>query len=185
MEAYSVNNALFILDRNYRKLELFLAIIAGIIVIAMVMIQSSSIISRLLFSAPFDITFDLIRLLFIASLFLGVSYVQSLKGHVGIEIVIEKFPKIVQKYTAIFGYLLAIFIIGLISWQTLLVALESFNTKDYTMGLAHIQFWPFKLSVSLGLFVLLGRLVIDLALNIFAYEDRNKNMVIFEEEEGL
>lgn len=185
MEAYNVNNALFMLDRNYRKLELFLAIIAGIIVMVMVMIQSFSIISRLLFSAPFDITFDSIRLLFIASLFLGISYVQSLRGHVGIEIIIEKCPKAVQKYTAIFGSLLAIFIIGFMSWQTLLVAIESFTTKDYTMGLAHIQLWPFKMSISLGLFVLLGRLVIDLALNIFAYEDRDKNVVISEEEEGL
>lgn len=176
-------NGILIVDKYLKKVEYFLAIIAGSFVLFLMGLITLDVITRYFFHSALPGTYELVKLMIVAIVFLGVPYVQSIKGNISIDILTTKFSERVQRNLDLMGCLIGIFIIGLITWQTGIEAWKSFVTQDYTMGLIHFPQWPSKLSVTVGMTLLLIRLCLDSIFYFFGIKFEGQEEV--ETEHGL
>lgn len=159
--------ALRTFDHYLRKLEYFLAIVAGIISILLMTLVTVDVILRNVLNMSIPGTFELVQLSFIGVVFLAIPYVQAIKGHINIDIATRGLPKSFQRGLDVMGCLIGLVVIVFITWQTGLEAWTSFVSGDYTMGIVQIPLWPSKLSIVLGMFFLSIRLSLDTLLYLF------------------
>jgi TRAP-type C4-dicarboxylate transport system permease small subunit len=90
---------------------------------------------------------------------LGVAYTQQVKGHVRVTMLIWRLPEKVAVVLDSFTTLLSMFIILILAWQGLIVALETTRVSD----MLRIAQQPFRFLVSIAGFFLFLELSIDLA----------------------
>lgn len=155
-------------NEQYMKLERCLAVLAGLILLFIMLLQMFNVSMRFFIEQPLASTFEMVRLLFLTSVFLGVSYVQGKKGHIRIEILTSKLSSRKQNSLEFFGLLMSLFIVAVIAWESGKDAWQAYLTKDYTMGVTPIPLWPAKASVPFGLTVLFFRLLLDFMLLLTA-----------------
>lgn len=156
------------LNAQYMKFERYLAVLAGVILLFTMGLQTVSVFMRFVMEQPLASAFEIVRLLFLTSVFLGVSYVQGKKGHIRIEILTNKFPPRLQFFFEFLGLLIAIFVTAIIMWQSGKNAWHAFVTMDHTMGIVQIPLWPAKASIPFGLLVLWIRLLLDFMILLTA-----------------
>ena len=159
-------------DRKLKKIELFLAVLAGIIALILMVLITLDVILRFFFNSSIPGSFEIVTLSFIGVVFLGLPYVQSVKGNINIDIFTRKLSTKTQRILDIIGFILGLLVIVLLTWQTGVESWKSFISNDYTMGLVHIPYWPSKFMITLGLSFLTVRLLIDTLLFIFT-DDAN------------
>lgn len=131
-------------DAGLRKLELVLVWISGAIILFMMTLISIDVLLRYVFNSPLKGGFELIQFLFIGVVFFGISYVQGVKGHIQIDIGTKWMSPKLLKLLDIIGYIIAIFIVSIIVYQTGVEAWRSFVSGDYSMGIIQYPLWPSK-----------------------------------------
>lgn len=127
---------------------------------------SGDVLSKILLGSSIKGAFEISEILFIFIVYLSISYLQSLKEHVALEIATTWLPEKIQKGLDTFGILLGIFIMGIVAWQTSLVALDSIKRSEISMAIINIPLWPGKLVVFLGFGLLFVRLTLDACRSI-------------------
>ena len=150
-----------LLEKVQLVTERAMMVIAGAIVMLMMVLITIDVVCRKL-SLSFSGVYETIQILTVAVVFLGISYVQKMKGHIFIEIATTKLPLKWQQILDCIGYLIGIFICGIITWQSLLVAWESVLIWEYAAGVVQIPIWPAKLIVAIGFLFMTLRLMLDL-----------------------
>ena len=161
-----MKKSILALDKYLFKVEIFAALLAGAIVMAMMLFVTADVIMRTFFEKPIQGTYDIVRFMFIGCVFMAAPYVQRIKGHINIEIVTDKLSPKVNRLFAVIGYLLAIYVVGILVWQTGLEARDTWIVQEYTMGILRVPLWPAKSVITLGMAMLLVRLVVDLVKEI-------------------
>lgn len=149
------------LDKNLHKLETFFAIASGALVIVVMLLIVSDVFLRYFFNSPLPGTLELVQFLFVGVVFLGVAYVQAIKGHIFIEIGGGKLSPLAARLLALFGHVFSIFIVAIMAWRTGIDLWRTFEAKDYSMGIIHFPIWPSKFALTFGLVLLLVRLAVD------------------------
>jgi len=157
-----MKNILLHIERYLNILEKVLAYISLAIASIVMLMITADVMMRYLFRKPIIGVFELSEFAMVGIVFLGVAYVQSIKGHVNVPILIEKLSPKTQASLTIFGYLLGFASLSIITWASASATWTAFVTGDYAMGIIHFPTWPAKLSVPLGLSVLNIRLIIDI-----------------------
>lgn len=159
-------NRLYSIDKNLRKVEYALALLSGIITVILMLIVTLDVLLRNLFNKAFPGSYELVILLFLGIVFLAIPFVQSVKGHISIDIVTSSLPKFIQRTLDILALIASLAITVIIAWQTGIEFWKSFVSNDYTMGLVEYPIWPAKLSIAIGMGFLTLRLLIDFLLSI-------------------
>lgn len=118
---------------------------------------------RYLFSKPIMWNFDLQTVLVVVVVFLGIGYVQNLRRHVNVDILLNTLSETNQLWFQFFTDILFLCFSALVAWQAGLFAHEAFVLDDYLDGIARIPLWPAKGSMALGACFL----TLTLILNIF------------------
>lgn len=147
---------------GYRGVENTFSRIATGIIMLMMFLTTADVAGRYLFNSPVIGAYEISSMMLVGVVFLGLAYVQSKKGHVKVEAATFWMPKRVQIALDIFGGLVGLVIMGLLTWRSGIVFWEAWVLQDYSMGLIHIPLWPGKLMVPLGTGLLCLRLVSDI-----------------------
>jgi TRAP-type transport system small permease protein len=159
---------LFKIDEKFKKVEYIMLIIAGFLVFISMFLIAFNIIARNLFNQPFAGTYEIVVNLFAALVSIGFSYVQGQKENIKVEIITDQLPEGFVKFIDIFGYLMGLFVIGVIAWQSGLHAWASFVHQDYSANsLLQLPTWPTKAFITLGTLMLSLRLLIDILIILF------------------
>lgn len=147
------------------KLQIFveraMMVVAGIVVMLMMMFITIDVVCRKL-SISFPGIYETVQILTVAVVFLGIAYVQKVKGHIFIEVATTKLPLKVQRGLDFLGYVIGVFICGVITWQSVVVAWESIAILEYAAGVIRIPVWPAKLIVAVGFLFMTTRLLFDM-----------------------
>lgn len=150
-----------ILERLQIRIEQAMMVIAGAIVMLMMILITIDVICRKL-SVSFPGIYETVQILTVAIVFLSIAYVQKTKGHIFIEIATTKFPLKVQRGLDFLGYVIGLFICGIITWQSILTAWESIAIFEYAAGVIQIPIWPAKMIVAIGFLLMTTRLLFDI-----------------------
>lgn len=148
---------------NYRVSQLF-AVISGTAVLAMMLLIVTNGIKRT-FSDPIMGTTEIVGWLAAISISFALGYTQIHRGHVDIDLLVIKFPEMVQKALRIIVSFLSLGFFAIVGWQMIQYAftLSSNNNVSQTLG---VIFYPFVILSAIGfivfVFVLLNDFIMEL-----------------------
>lgn len=148
--------------------ERWLSIIGGLIVVALMLVSTLDVAMRYLFNSPIDGAYELAEFMLVGMVYLGIAYIQSFKGHVRVDVFVNRVGIRGELLLSIFGNLVGLVAFVLVTWQTGSLALVAWQTGDYSSGLVHLPMWPSKLIIPFGTGLLCLRLLTDLLSDLGA-----------------
>ena len=146
---------LFAVDR-------FFADMAGVALVAMMLITVGSIIGRFLFSMPVPDVEAIAEMLQVAVVFLALAYTQVRGEHVAVTLFTDHLPAPAKRRILIFGHLIGIAAFGILTYALFAGALRAYTTGDAYFGVNQIVTWPARAVAVVGLLAFILRLCIGL-----------------------
>lgn len=155
---------LSLLDRLFFKFESFLNFIGGLAIFLLVLLATTNVLGRWLFSLPVDGYIDWVEQFMAFIAFLGIAYTKRMGGHIRMDILIShlhgRFLWFVEMISAVLMLLVTLVLI----YGSYLHFWRAYSIGDSSLDI-HLPTWPAKLVVPFALTVLALRLV----LQIWAY----------------
>ena len=110
--------------------------------------------------------YNLAELIMVGIVFLSLAYAQKQRGHVRMEVVVDRLREKAQQLTEIAAFFLSLAICALIFYQSILEALLAVDINLITSGIVQWPAWPFKIVVAFGFFLFCIRIGIQLTQQI-------------------
>ena len=146
------------------------ASVAGVVLLALMLLTTVDVAGRYLFNAPIIGVFDLTHFTVLIITFLGLAYCGYQGGHIAIELLSDKLPpapaRVLKKIVNGVGCLLFL----VIAWRSAVQSIDVWEFKESSQLLS-IPFYPFYWMVSFGsaLFAWV------MALRVFIPEPEDEN----------
>jgi TRAP-type C4-dicarboxylate transport system permease small subunit len=149
--------------------NVYVSVVGMSLLIPLMLLTTGDVIGRKFFK-PIPGTFELSEYILATFILLGAAYTQQVKGHVGVDFVTSRLSLRNRAVCEIITTVLSLFIIAIVIWQGFL---EGFREKIVS-DMLRIPQYPFRLLVSIGGFLLLLELLIDLINSIGKLAGREK-----------
>ena len=159
-----------IIEKSANLIARWLNWLAGLAVVAVMIIVCINVLGRGIFGMPLKGTVDIVSLLGVLVIGGAISYTQVLKGHIRITLLIEKLPVKARNILTALVDLVGVVLFGIVSWQTILFAIGTYENGELSEVLK-LPITPFAFIVSAGCISLTLVLFVDL-INVFTR--RNK-----------
>ncbi len=154
--------------RFFKRIEAAMASIATVCLFLMTAVVAADVFMRYVFSAPLAWTHDLVGLYLVSTSFAFVlSSTFSSHGHMGIDILTRRLPRIGRRYAELLVNALAIIMFALIAWVMFERAWESYAAREVLAGLYAWPTWPPAFVLASGSTLLVLRLMIRILELIF------------------
>jgi len=148
------------LEKISSLLNQLLLWVAGITLVGMVLLTCSNIFLRV-FWVPVKGTYELMGFFGAIVTAFALGYTQIKRGHVGIDLLVNRFSKKIQRTLNGTNYFICMIFFALAGWQLAKWAATLWKTGEVTETL-RIIFYPFTLAVALGCIILALVLLVDL-----------------------
>lgn len=175
MPSLREGSGLGILDRLLDRIERALSFLAGIVLLAMGLLITASVLAReqIGITLPDDIL--LVGLAMVAVVCLPLAHVQRDRGQIAVTVITDRLPPAVGRVGRIAGNLLGALLFGSIALLTAQAVPEAFAENHYYDGQLSVPVWPVKtvFGIGMGLFAL--RLALCAAGDIVTFRNPPKN----------
>ncbi len=148
-------------DEGFHQFEKFLALIASLVIMAVMLIGVFQVVGRKLLSFPVPGYVDVIEMVMTVFAFIAIAYTQRLGGHVRMEIILGRFKGRLLYFCEIIGTAVAIVIVAILMYFGYEHFLRAWEIGDSTIDI-ELPIWPSKLLVPFAFALLLVRLTIQL-----------------------
>lgn len=128
----------------------------------MMSLTTVDVILRYIFNSPIPGVYTLCEMLIVGIVYLAIAYVQQQKGHVRVDVFIDRLKGAPRMAFELATLILAFVSFSLMCWQSGLLAWDAWVTGDYDMGLIEYPFWPSKAAMTVGIGLLCLRLITDI-----------------------
>jgi len=164
------------LETGLGRAEKVLLLIAVGMLWVMVFWGTSHTVARYLFASPIRGTGEASQLLMAGVALLCLGYVQSVKSHISVNILVARYPARVQAIISLVGLLLTIVVFALIAWQSTLKAVQILEQGRMLYNFPTIPAWPFRLMVPFGASILCLESIIQ-GVHLFPEIKRGGKMI--------
>ena len=148
-------------DQKLHHIERFLNLVAGVVILALMLIAVGQIFGRKLFNAPLPGFIDWVEQFMAVFALLGIAYTQRIGGHIRMDILVGQFRGRLLWISEIIGIILMIIVIAALTYGSFFHFLRAFQNGDSSIDIA-LPLWPAKLLVPIAFFILLLRLILQL-----------------------
>lgn len=149
------------------KTEDFFLRISQLALLIMMVLTSFDALSRYFLKNSITGAYEVTEYyLMIMLVFLSISYVQRVEGHIRLDIFYSKFPKLCKKFINITIYLLAIFYFFYIGYEGLEMTLNALKNKLVMSGLINFPLWLSYIWVPIGSFIIVIRFILNIIESI-------------------
>ncbi len=155
------NSRLSRFDQSLFKLESLLALIGGMVILALMLLAVAQILGRKLFNSPVPGFIDWVEQAMAVFAFLGIAYCHRLGGHIRMDILISQLKGRALWVAEFTTTLLMLFLSLMLTWGSWLHFMRAFTNGDSSIDIG-LPLWPAKLLVPLALGLLSIRLTIHL-----------------------
>jgi TRAP-type C4-dicarboxylate transport system permease small subunit len=138
--------------------------IAQIATVAMMLVLVLNIIGRL-FSFPLYGTDDYVSFMSAILIALALPYCALNKGHIQIELIVNRFPQRAQGIIGIITNIFSLGIFAVVTWQCIVLALRMQKLGETSMT-AMVPFYPFIYVVAAGTALLCLVIILELLQSI-------------------
>ena len=119
----------------------------------MMFLTFADVLLRYVFNSPVPGATEMIEFMMGIVVTFSVAYTAYKKSHIGVDLVIDRFPKRTRKLVACCASFLAFGLFALICWQTILLIFEDYHS-NLTSAVLYLPVSPFAAAVALGLVIL-------------------------------
>ena len=146
---------------GYRGVVTTLSWVAAGIIMAIMLLTVTDVVARYVFGSPIVAVYEVVQVMLVGVVYLGLAYVQRVKGHVRVDAVTTWLPEGGQLSLNAFGYAVGALLMALVTWRSGIMAWEAWVTQDYTPGLIKVPTWPGRSLIPLGAGLLCIQLIVD------------------------
>lgn len=123
--------------------------VAGLAILAMMVLTCLDVFLRYVFNAPIEGTFDVTQMLMVVIVFFALAYCGWTGGHVVVDLLREVFPPWLLVPLAVAVNAIGAAVMLAITWQAWLTAIDFIGTGETPMTVL-IPKYPFIMVVSFG-----------------------------------
>lgn len=150
-------------------IERALTVVAAVLLFTIMVLVVADVFMRYVMNRPFTFTYDLIGLYLLAGVFfLTLSDALREHAHVGVDILLSRFPPAGRRLSEIVGALAGLFVFVLICNTGFERALENVRDNDVLAGAIPWPTWISAALVPFGAGVLVLRLALQLVGNVLS-----------------
>lgn len=168
------------ISRSFEKVEIVFLKLSQLSILAMMVLTAADAASRYIFDKPIMGAYEITeRYLMIILVFLSMSYVQKVDGHIRLDILFEKFSQKLQDVLNIFFFLLAALLMAFIGYEGAMSTYNAIANNLQLSGLINFPLWLSYIWIPLGSFLITIRLLISivrLAANLNKTKDVDKEV---------
>ena len=134
-----------------RRFAMVLTVIAGIALLLMMTQTVFDILMKNVFGAPIEGNLEIMSVYhMVAIVFLPLAIVELKHEHINVDLLVRLFPRGLRRVTDTLGYLVTAVFFGMLTYQTWLDAVKSFQINEIMMTSILITIWPAKFSLPIG-----------------------------------
>ena len=149
------------LFRRIRQLAKLFAWFACFVLVAILAITFVVVIGRTLFGRALVGAVEAIELMMGVLVFSGLALTELRRRHVNVETFQNLFPKPIFRLSTILNCLIAVFVVGLMTWRMVIKSMDTWEEQEFTQ-IWELPFWPSAFLMTLGLVLFLLVLLIHL-----------------------
>ena len=150
-----------IIEKTVHLIARWLNWMAALAIVAVMIIVCVNVLARSLLGIPLKGTVDIVSLLGVLVIAGAIAYTQVLKGHIRITLFIDMLPDPARIILAILVDLIGVIMFSIISWQTILFAIGTYEIGELSEVLK-LPVSPFAFVVSAGCISITLVLLVDL-----------------------
>jgi len=143
-------------------------IFSAAIISFMMLLTTVDVVLRYIFNSPLPGVYTLCEMLMVGAVFPAAAYVQQIRGHVRVDILIDRLKGSLRNTFEIATLLLAFVSFAIMFWQAGKLAWSAWVTGDHDMGLIEYPFWPPKTVMTIGIALLCLRFITDMKNHLAA-----------------
>jgi len=143
------------LDRWFTRFTKWMSYVAALALGIVTLVCFVDVITWKLFGWTVPSATDLVTYLNLVLVFMAAAYVQMDRGSVAIELLQNKFQKVVRLATRVFGWVLGAGVCLFAAYRGWFRLADMYNTNAMAEGAWHFRLWPFQAVLVFG-FVCLG-----------------------------
>jgi TRAP-type C4-dicarboxylate transport system permease small subunit len=169
-----------ILEHIVDPISKWMNYISVFVLMIMIFFVAVDVIGRYLFEHPLESSYEGVMLMMVMVFAFGIAYTQRKKGHVAVDMLVNRFGPKAQAVTDIIVNFICLGFLSILTWQSLVKAQADFVTKESSLGriggIAYVPIYPFYFLVSLTLTVLTLVFLVDFLVSIArlsGYKDLN------------
>jgi len=161
-----------VLEKKIRSVNKVFVWIAGFFLAAITVLTCADIVLRLVWR-PILGAVELSAFFGAVVTAFSLGYTQMMKGHVVVDIFVERFPKKTRRVLNMISYLICMIFFALLAWQISKHATNLWRTREITETL-RIAFYPFVYAVAIGCIILSLVLLKDLLNTLLREKEGEK-----------
>jgi len=142
-------------------IERYLTYASAAIIIGVMCFVGAEVFMRYVLNSPIPGHLEGSELLVCIIVFFAVAYTQSLKGHVGMTLIIESLPQKTKKILEIITLLLSVATCAILSYFSFKYAYNCWIIGDITMSPPFFPVWPSALAIPIGYMFLAMRMYLQ------------------------
>lgn len=153
-------------SRGLEKVIHVLGTLAAVLIVTIMILTTSDVIGRYVIGSPLKGGVEISEILFLSAVYLGLSYTQLFREHVGVDLFISHLSSRTRLMLETIMLFLALLTYGLLAWRGAGAFWTSVSTGEYRWGLISIPLWPARLMIPLGVSVLCLKFIAEIVLNL-------------------
>jgi TRAP-type C4-dicarboxylate transport system permease small subunit len=138
------------------------AFIAGMVTLCLVVVTVVDFVGRTWFYAIVKGGIELSQQMMALLVAFGLAYTLVKGGHVRVTLAFSRFPPKTQLVAEVFTDLMGIFLFSLLVWGGLAHFWQSWIAKEWMPAAIRIPYWPAKLALPLGFFLMGCEFIVSL-----------------------
>ena len=139
------------------------AIVSAGMIFVIMLLMTVEVVNRLGGSGSVPGTYGLVRLLLVACVFFAVAYGEQIGEHIRVDILTRSLPKKVKAPLILFGNIVTLGFVILLTIATTQRATESAAVGEYLDGLGNFPVWPARIVIAFGLTLLILEMLLRVA----------------------
>ena len=144
-----------------RSLEQVMLAASVLVVLFVMAFVCAEVLMRYAFNAPIPGHLEGSELLMPIIVFLAISYTQRVRGHVGMDLVIEALPTGLKRIATVATLLISVFVCAILAWFSFKAAHQLWLYDDVTMTPPYFKTWPSGAAISIGYGLLAARMFLQ------------------------
>jgi TRAP-type C4-dicarboxylate transport system permease small subunit len=149
-----------------RFLETVLLCGSVLVILFVMVFVGAEVVMRYAFNSPIPGHLEGSELLMPVIVFLAISYTQSTRGHVGMDLVLDMLSPGVRRYAEIATLLVSIFVCSVLAYFSYKNAFQLWAYDDVTMTPPYFRTWPAAAAIPLGYGLISMRMFLQV-LNLY------------------
>lgn len=168
--------------KSIQRLTGALSAVGAIAIAAIMVLTVADVARRSLTGQSITGVVEAAPLLLLAATALGLGYAEQTGVHVRTSMVTSRLPAVPARVFRAAGSVVGVLVLGWVTWESLLRAINSVRNADVTPGFVALPTWPVQILVPIGFALFMIHIGIRLIADINAIRSGNPEMITEDDD---